>query len=38
METRMNFNVIQGEKHIIKAWTKGVDLDEKLVFRKGRKI
>lgn len=25
------YNVIEGEKHIVKAWTKGVDLDEKAV-------
>lgn len=24
-----NFNVIEGSRHVIKAWTKGVDLDEK---------
>lgn len=24
-----NYNVIEGEKHIVKAWTKGVDLDDK---------
>lgn len=24
-----NYNVIEGERHIIKAWTKGVELDDK---------